>query len=471
MPQDVLRRSRAAAGPIAALVVALLLTVAAVVVVLARAPLSIVDEHVHYDYALRVHEGTVPYRGMTYSEDLLQEWACGVGHDGGQPWSCGDPNVSLDTLPSGRYTSGYIHYPSYFVAADLFRRAVAGPLGLTGDPLTALRLFSVVGLLAGLGLCAWGAWVLRLRGAAFLAATLVPSASGIAVLLGVTVNPGAFAVAAGGLAAVAGYWWVTRGRGFWALAAAAVACAMLTTTATLPVVGFGLAAFVVAVRRSRGWTLPGPWVPRVWQVVVLAAITVAPVLVWGRVNAARATVDNAALYAEYEIRGGDTLVGAFLSELAPHSFWEGAPPDRFVGDSWWTSATTGLAAGLTGWTGPVVVVTTLLAVLGVVHLRRPAPVTDAPEPPADDAGVSRWRDPLVVVLAAHLVVFVLMPPLLRLSNAAVFDIDSPIVSRYELSLAPALVLGLLAVVRGPVLARLLAGLSTVVLGAIALGAL
>jgi hypothetical protein len=271
--------------------------------------------------------------------------------------------------------------------------------------------------------------------------------------------------------AVSGYWWVTRGRGFWAVAVSAAAVALLATTASLPVIGFGVAALAVAVLRRRGWTLAGAWFPRVWHVVVLAAITVAPVLVWGRVNAVRATADNAALYSEYEIDGVGSLVGAFLSELGPHNPWEGQTQARFSGDGWWSSAATGIAAGLTGWIGPLVIVTALLAVLGVVHLRTSPAVPDTGTVAPEDGVASRWHDPLLVVVAAQLVVFVLMPPLLRLSNAAVFGIDSGIVSRYELSLAPVLVLGILAIVRGRGLARVLATLSAVALGALALGAL
>ena len=347
-----------------------LVAFAALHVVLGREPMSVVDEHVHYDYALRVHQGDVPYRGMVYSDELLQEWACGVGHEAGAPWGCGDGAVSVDTLPSGKYTSGYIHYPSYFVAADLFRRAAAGALGLENDAITALRLSSVVALVAGMVLCLVSGLVLRLRGPALVAAALAPVASSGTFLLGTVVNPSSLAIACGALVAATGLWWVTRGRGFWMLVVASVVAAVEATTASLPGIGFGVAATLAIWLRRRGRPAHGPWSPRVRHVVVLAVVTLLPVLVWGRVNAARATVPNGALYGAYP-RGSrwDQLAGA-IAELGPHLPWVAGSQDRLVGEGPLAGVATAAQSAVGSWIGIIVGVTLLLLLLGVVPARR-----------------------------------------------------------------------------------------------------
>lgn len=48
-----------------------------------RQPLSIVDEHIHFDTAVRASHGEIPWRGALLTDELVQEWACGVGHEAG----------------------------------------------------------------------------------------------------------------------------------------------------------------------------------------------------------------------------------------------------------------------------------------------------------------------------------------------------------------------------------------------------
>jgi hypothetical protein len=515
------RRSWAAVAVVLAVVA--FLGVAAVHVVLQRDPMSVVDEHVHYDYALRIHDGVVPYRGLVYSDALVHEWACGVGHEAGAPWTCGDPAVSVNTLPSGKYTTGYIHYPTYFVAADEFRRATAGWFGLQGDAITALRLFSVVGLVIGVLLCLASGRVVGLRGPGLVAASLAPVASSATVLMAVIINPSSFAVACGALVAATGLWWVTRGTGFWALAIAATVGALEATTSSLPGIGFGLAAAVGIWLRWRGRPVAGPWLPRVWHVVVLALITVVPVLVWGRINAARATVPNSAIYGAFP-KGTflDQLSGA-LVELGPHLPWVNGVQPRLVGTAAAAGATSSFQSAVTLWVGPLVGFTLLLVLIGVVPVRRLAQAgelaaagaegerarssaaaqasqdepradevppdevpsdevdgdevagdelsADEPASPDRRTGRPAWSrllaDPLAVVALAQGVVLVAFPPLLRLSNTVVFGINTGIVDRYSLSLAPVLVVVTLALVQRRVFSWLLAVLSLLVTTALA----
>jgi hypothetical protein len=493
------------------LLVVVLLGAAAVHVVLQRDPMSVVDEHVHYDYALRVHDGTVPYRGMTYSDALVHEWACGVGHEAGAPWTCGDRAVSVDTLPSGKYTTGYIHYPSYFVAADLFRRATAAPFGLQNDAITSLRLFSVVGLVVGVLLCLATGLVMRLRGPALVAASLAPVASSATVLMGVIINPSSFAVACGALVAATGLWWVVRGKGFWMLAVASSVGALEATTSSLPGIGFGLAAALAIWFRRCGTPTAGPWFPRLRHVVVLALITVIPVVVWGQINAARATVPNSAIYGAFPRGGlGSQLAGA-LMELGPHLPWVSGQQDRLVGVQKLAGVATAFQSAAGNWVGPVVGVALLLTLIGVVPVRRLARVgamvptesvalaagprgaglgvPSMPEAmassPADEVveeaetppGASwrdrfarRFTDPIALVALGQGIVLVAFPPLLRLSNTLVFGINTGIVNRYALSLAPVLVVVTLALVKRRAFSWLLAALSVAVTGALAVAA-
>ncbi len=458
----------------AALVVALgaLLGLAAVRVVGAEDPLSIVDEHAHLDYALRVHDGVVPLRGMEYDQRVVDEWACGVGHEAGAPWTCGDPAASAATLPSGRYTSGYIHYPTYFVAADGFRRALDAT-GAQLRPLTAYRGFSAVCLVLGVVACAGAARAAGLRGSALVAAALAPSAGGSVLLFGVLVNPVSTAVLCGGLVAWAAVRWVRSGRGFWVVVAASALAAGTAVTSSLPVVAVGAAATFVWWRRRTGRRVDGPWRPHLGHVGLLAAVVLAPVVVWGRVIAARAVVPNAELYGAYPVPPALELLGGGLLELGPHVAWVDPLASRLVGDATVGALARGAAYAATAWLGPVVVVVAVLLLLGVVVVTaRRTPGGEArDEPAASVAPASRWAQPAVALVAGTVLALVAHAPLLRISNALTMGIDHPVVARYALALSPLLVLGVLLALRDRRVDRLLATLAVVAVAGVGLGAL
>ena len=230
-------------------VLALVAAVAFVTLSMARIavsglPLSVVDEHIHLDTAYEVHDGGYPHRGSLMSDAIVQEWACGVGHEaGGTAVPCGDPTLGPDSLPSGRYTSGYIHYPTYFWGGEAFRWLVL-PDGGDHGLVDAYRAWSAVVLGLGLLACAAMGLALGLRGAALWAATLLPVAASGTFLLGTVVNPASTAILCGALIAGAGLAWLRRGRGFWWLALATGFASLTAVTDVLPVGAFLLAVLV-----------------------------------------------------------------------------------------------------------------------------------------------------------------------------------------------------------------------------------
>ena len=149
--------------------------------------LSVVDEHIHFDTAARATHGEIPWRGALLGQELIDEWSCGVGHEGGaMPYPCGDPRNTADAIPSGKYTTGYIHYPTYFFGAAGFQRVWAAA---TGDHslLNGFRAFSALVLTLGVIACGVMAWLLRLRGPALVAAVTIPVAASSLVYSGTIV--------------------------------------------------------------------------------------------------------------------------------------------------------------------------------------------------------------------------------------------------------------------------------------------
>ena len=117
------------------------------------------------------------YAELPSTMDLVREWACGVGHEAGAAMApCDHPDLGPVSLPSGVHTTGYIHYPTYFVVGEAYRaveESVADPDSWVDTYRRYAALVTVAGLLA----CLAAAWALGLRGAGLVAGTLLPSAS------------------------------------------------------------------------------------------------------------------------------------------------------------------------------------------------------------------------------------------------------------------------------------------------------
>jgi hypothetical protein len=415
-------------------------------------PMSAVDEHVHLDTHVRVHGGDYPHRGSLMTMDVVREWACGVGHEAGAAMApCDHPDLGPVSLPSGVHTSGYIHYPTYFVVGEAYRaveEAVADPESWVDTYRRYAALVAVAGLLA----CLAGAWALGLRGAGLVAGTLLPSASAGILLYGTIANPQAAAVLAGALIGLAGIRWMRTGRGFWWLAAATVMASAIAVTHTLPAGAFMLAVIVALLARRAGWRVAGDWRPRWWQLGVLTVVVVAPVVAYGRWISSRATISNAELYSFVALDSWRTVAAGALEELFTiHSPWYvtgslGIGDDGLLVQRFLRASINGL---------PLWVTIAVFAVLAVASVRV---VTRMAAAPPEEA---RVLQPMQLLTACTLLGVLVYPVLLRASNALNVGFDFPVVPRYSIGFAPLLVwLVLIAVQDRPLLTRGLAVVAT-----------
>lgn len=403
----------------------------------ARHTMSVVDEHIHFDTAARASHGEIPWRGALLSQDLIDEWACGVGHEAGAlPYPCGDPRLTAESIPSGKFTTGYIHYPTYFFAAAGFQKLWSAVTG-NGDLIDGFRAFSAWTLILGVATCGIMAWLLRLRGSALVAATSIPVAASLLVFSGTIVNPASISILTGALIGGAGLLWVRRGRGFvwFALAVAFGSC--FAVTASLPAGGFLVAMIVVIVARRFGKDWWGAWEPRWWQFAVVAAVVVLPVMLWGRVISATATVSNSELYEFAQPTGLRDLIVATVREVsALHTPWVATRGIRQAPEGLFARVVHAFSEGIPLWI--TVIIFGSLVLFALMFLLR-----------AHDPSRREYPTPAAALLVgtATVVTVMLYPPALRISNWLNFGFDYPIVDRYSIAFAPLLVLSVLLAVR------------------------
>jgi len=437
-------------------------------------PLSIVDEHIHFDTAVKASQGEIPYRGSLLGPELVNEWACGVGHEGG-PTSvpCGDPDLSEESIPSGKYSTGYIHYPTFFFAAAAFQpvwQLLTGEAGL----LSAFRAFSALVMLLGVVLAGVFGWLLGMRGSRLLAVTALPVASSMIVITGVTVNPTSTSVLTGVLIAGTGLLWIRRDRGFVWFAAAVALSSAIAVTSSLPAGGFLIAMLVVLVGRRRWPALAEGWHPRWWQFALTSALVLIPVIIWGRVIAARATIPNDTLYGFIPPSGKRDIIAGATQEISLlHTPWREtlgikAQPDAFV-----SQVVHAFSLGGPTWITALVFGGLVFAVLFAHRLgakSSTAPISDdlaSPERVGTDARVGRVSALRLVALGTLLTV-ILYPPALRVMNWMNFGFDHPIVERYSSALAPVLAFVLILMIRNTFFSRSLAVIGLLVaLGTVA----
>lgn len=411
-------------------------------------PFSFLDEHTHYDTALKLHAGELSYRGALFEEEVVDEWACGVGHQAGAlPHGCGDPDLSVRDVP-GVYTTGYIHYPTYFVAAEGFRAvldAIVGP----HHPLTDYRLFSA--LLMWLGAAVGGifAFALGIRRWGLIASVTVPAAATIILVMGTMVTPNSAALLAGSLVAGTGLLWIKRGRGFVWLALSALVASCIGVISSLPVGGFILLVFGAILARAFKWRFDGAWRPRWWQGAVLAVIVVAPVIVWGRYISATATVSNDALYGPWNPQGWRQVVTGAVQELfAFHTPWMDWNLGMPATGGTFSMMLRVAAGGIPQWVTIAVVGALLVAILAMPAMARittePAAMTTLTGGATGEAEVDvrrpRTFDAHRALALATLLTMILYPAALRISNILNFGLDSSIVARYSMAFTPLLVL-------------------------------
>jgi len=413
--------------------------------------LSVVDEHIHFDTAARATHGEIPWRGALLGQELIDEWSCGVGHEGGaMPYPCGDPRNTADAIPSGKYTTGYIHYPTYFFAAAGFQQLWAAA---TGDDslLNGLRAFSALVLTLGVVACGVMAWLLRLRGPALVAAVTIPVAASSLVYSGTIVNPTSMSGLTGALIAGTGLLWIRRGRGFVWFALAVAFGSLVAVTSSLPAGGFLLAMLVVLVGHRAKWIEQRSWKPRWWQFGLTALIVLTPIIVWGRIIAATATIPNSVLYSfATPASRQDVVVGAALEFVSLHTPWLESGAIRQTIEGLVARIAHSVSTGVPLWLTVIFFGTTVVLVL--IELRRwrasrsggfgSDDATYDVASPAD-----RAYGATALVAGATVVTVILYPPALRIANWLNFGFDFPIVDRYSLAFAPLLVLALLLLLK------------------------
>lgn len=424
------------AAAVFALMAASLLTIA-----VQGRPLSVVDEPTHYDNAIRVERGEYPHRGSVYTMAMVDEWACGVGHETGRlPVPCGDPELRQDYLPMTRWTTGYIHYPTYFVEVAAGSRALA----VVDDSMTRIdrmRVVSTLLLLAGVAV----SWLLArsngLSGSRRLAVTFAPVAAPGILFYGPMVNPGAAATLCGALVAWTGLRWLRRGTGFWWYAAASLYASVTAATSSLAVGVVALATGIAWLAGFGGRRLLGELQVRWWQLLVQALVFLGPVVAWGQVIEAQATVPNEVVYAVVAVTSTTRLIAGSVQELTTlHSPWQ---------DVVNLAADKGLVEQLLRAPGYGLPVLVTVLVFGLL-LQTALGERSGPTAPGHR----------LLVVSLLLVVF-LFPPALRLSNAMNFGVDFGIVARYLISLAPFAVLLAVQGLRGTGVPRFLAAISLV----------
>ncbi|HEX2896365.1 MAG TPA: hypothetical protein VHO29_20345 [Marmoricola sp.] len=423
------------------------LTIGLLATAAAGRPMSMIDEHIHLDTQFKVHDHTFPHRGSLLGPELVHEWACGVGHEAGPTTvPCGSPDLGPGSIPSGKYTSGYIHYPTWFIGGEVFRAGYTAVFGAR-RPIDIYRQYAAVVMLAGVACCAVASWRMGLRGSALMAGTFTPVAASSILMFGTQVNPNSAAVLCGALIGGAGLSWVRTGRGFWKLALGTAFASVVSIISTLPVGAFLILMTTVLLLGRRNWTLPGPWQPRWSQVFALGALVLVPVYVWGRVTSAQATVSNKTLYGFFAIKQpSDVAVGAVRELFTLHDPWtEGdvlnAPAGHVV-----LGLLRAPAYGVP-FLVSVIVLGTLLWVAVERHLAcrsRTPSVPDAAGTSAESTTAVGGRPAAKTLPVAQMAVWsalaalILYPPALRIWLALSAGFEHGVVSRYSIAFTPLL---------------------------------
>jgi hypothetical protein len=400
-------------------------------------PMSVVDEHVHYDYLVKLSKGQLPVRGSIYEDEVLAEWTCGVGHEAGSPFSCGDSALSVEGFPSGKYSTAYIHYPTYFFLSTKFASLLT-TFGLHVNFISSHRIFaallfvlaSILMLIAG-----WASPSTLLR----TGLVVIPVAASGVFLFGTIINPASSALVCGSLVALSALRW-SRSDSGWAFLALLISSWIATLTAVTnswPVVAVLLAGLVYRWRTRNASSMTKTWNPGWAHLGLLAGTLLVPPTVWRQYIESSATQTNEELHAFAAVKDVWSLIAGIARELfSIHNPWY--ENDQF------SSADLGplqlvlrsASAGATTWIGVGIFgMIFLIACRATRHYPNSNSITCSIDP-------NVWSYSEVVRAFSLGIFFVLVgyAPFLRASNAANFGIDFGIVSRYGISLIPLLLL-------------------------------
>ena len=256
----------------------------------------------------------------------------------------------------------------------------------------------------------------------------------------------------GALIAGTGLLWARRGRGFvWFVLAVAFG-SVVAVTSSLPAGGFLLAMLVMLIGHRVKWIEKRTWKPRWWQFGLSALIVLAPVVVWGRVISATATISNGVLYSfATPASRQDVLVGAVRELAALHTPWLESGAIRQAAEGLVARIAHSVSLGVPLWLSVIVFGATV--VLALIELQRRRAARSSAGLGVDDPtfGGGSSPDPAygttALVAGATVVTVILYPPALRIANWLNFGFDFPIVDRYSLAFAPLLVFALLVLLQ------------------------
>jgi hypothetical protein len=192
-----------AAAAMALLVCVLSPTVLVALQIDANPKFSPVDEAAHYDYVNRVAAGEIPRQGERLMNSTMREIACkGNALAAVQAPPCSTPVLRYEQFPGGAYQYEALHPPTYYAITVPIRWVVQHVLGVS-DRLDATRAVGIVWLVAGL-LLLWAAGRLMGIDPLKLGVVLLLLATAPSVIFFyATVSTDVTAVTAGGVVALA----------------------------------------------------------------------------------------------------------------------------------------------------------------------------------------------------------------------------------------------------------------------------
>jgi hypothetical protein len=206
--------------------------------------LSPIDELQHLDYALKVSDGDLVYRGDRVGTEALREEAC-RGVDGGYPTPpCGARTLRPADFQEEGYNTAYVHTPGYYLVAGLGGRLIDRVPGVM-SPVVGARLMGALWLAAALVLMWMVFDELGVRLAARLPVLLLVACAPTVLHAAATVNPDGSAVAIGSAALLVVLRWESGRARPWLLAFVGVA-AILTKVNN--VVAVGVAVLYLGIR-------------------------------------------------------------------------------------------------------------------------------------------------------------------------------------------------------------------------------
>jgi len=271
------------------------------------------------------------------------------------------------------------------------------------------------------------------------------------------VNPGSTTILTGVLVGGTGLLWIRRDRGYVWFALSVALSSGVAVTSSLPAGGFLIAMLVVLIGRRFWPEVAKGWTPRWWQLTVTAVLVIIPVIVWGRVIAARATIANDVLYGFIPPSGKqDIIVGAVQELSSLHTPWRETLGIKGEPEIFLARVVHAFSLGGPTWITVVVFGGLVISLFFAAGQRRTASSSTA----LDDSEfewtrfstiASSWTALQWVILGSLLTV-VLYPPALRVSNWLNFGFDYPIVDRYSSALAPILGFILIVLIRNRALA-------------------